>query len=236
MHGIRIAAAALLNTLYPAVCINCHARIEEQKLWLCGSCYDKLNPLPEQHCPKCGIPNEADECDNCAVNGYVFTQAVSVFLYEGPAKSLVHALKYQGLHTVSGWFANRMFIAAQMEPEIMQADCLTAVPLHRVRHRERGYNQSELIAAQLAKKMSKPLLKKALTRRINTGTQTQLHAAARRTNLLDAFVSGKDDVSGKSVLLIDDVFTTGTTVNEAAKVLLKAGATKVYVMTACHGL
>lgn len=236
MFNVRQQTAALLNVFFPPACISCHTRLTDQKVWLCGSCFEKLSPMPEQRCPKCGYQTEGTECSNCAENHYVFTQAVAVFLYEGPAKAMVHALKYRGLYAIADWFANRMYMVLQNEPKLMETECVAAIPLHGVRKRVRGYNQSAKIAEALAGKMGKPYLDQALVRKVNTETQTHLSAAARRNNLQDAFKAGRDDVSGKKVLLIDDVFTTGTTVNEASKVMLKAGAVEVYIMTACHGL
>jgi len=236
MNRVLQAAKSIVDTLYPPVCVNCRIRIPEQKVWLCGNCYDKLNYLPEQHCPKCGYPAEEAECFNCAENSYVFKQAISAFLYDEAAKALVHEMKYNGLKDIAEWFANQMYKVALNEKPFADVDYVTAVPLHRVRRRERGFNQSDLIARELASKMDKTYTDKALVRKTYTASQTILNSAARRKNLKDAFRAGSLKLTGKKVLLVDDVFTTGTTVNEAAKTLLQAGAEKVYVMTACHGL
>lgn len=226
----------LLNLAFPPVCINCHERIAEQTMWLCGSCYDKLNPLPEEHCSKCGYPTEQGECSNCAEHSYVFTQAKSVFLYDGPAKALVHAMKYEGLSDIAQWFAVQMHKLLLQEKPLAEVEAVTAVPLHRVRRRERGYNQSDLIAQALAEKIGIPFTDKALVRKSYTTSQTKLDGVSRRKNMIGAFRAGRYELSGKSILLIDDVFTTGTTVNEAARTLLQAGAKEVFVLTACHGL
>ncbi|MFO7660352.1 MAG: ComF family protein [Candidatus Cloacimonadaceae bacterium] len=235
MFSLKKPAADCLDAFYPQVCVSCHQRIAEQKLWLCGTCYDRLSYLPDQICPKCGIPTAESVCPNCFENNYVFTRAVSVFLYEGSAKTLVHALKYEGLTGIADWFGNQMYKTALGEKELAEVDFVTAVPLHRVRRRERGFNQSELIARALASRMEKPFTDKALVRQHYTESQTLLDRHARRKNIIGAFKKGRLNPQGKSFLLIDDVFTTGTTVNEATKTLLNAGAAKVYVMTACHG-
>jgi len=216
--------------------VNCHERIADQKLWLCGNCYDNLSFLPEQHCPKCGYPSVVEECSNCEENSYAFTQAVSVFMYETSAQAMVHALKYGGLTDIADWFANQMFKTTLREKTLSEVDYVIAVPLHKVRRRERGFNQSDLIAQALATRMNIKYAKHALKRKTYTMSQTMLNAASRKKNLRGAFAIGRFNPGGKSFLLIDDVFTTGTTVNEATKALLKAGAKQVYVMTACHGL
>jgi len=236
MLSVLKSAAKAADAFYPPVCVNCHVRIAEQKLWLCGDCYDRLSFLPEQHCPKCGYPTEENACSNCAETSFAFTQALSVFLYEDSAKAMVHALKYTGLTDIGDWFGNQMFKTLLKEKTLADVDYVTAVPLHRVRRRERGFNQSELIAKALAKRISKPYTEKVLTRITNTASQTLLDGSSRKKNVRGAFKIGRLNPEGKSFLLIDDVFTTGTTVNEATKTLLKAGTKQVYVMTACHGL
>jgi ComF family protein len=236
MSHLGKQANALLDLMFPQVCVSCHHRIPDQKVWLCGSCYDNLSYLPEQHCPKCGIPLEGEECFNCYENSFVFSQAVSVFLYETSAKAMVHSLKYEGLWTISDWFANQMFRVLLQGKTLAGVDVVTAVPLHRVRRRERGYNQSDLIAKALASRMGKPFTDKALVRTCYTTSQTLLDRRERRKNLIGAFKAAKKGIKGRSFLLVDDVFTTGTTVNEASKVLLNEGARDVFVMTACHGL
>jgi ComF family protein len=236
MNGLNRTLTELLNLLFPPVCINCHERIAEQSMWLCGNCFDRLSPLPEEHCPKCGYPTEGNECSNCAVNSYVFSRAGAVFLYDGPAKALVQALKYDGKRRIAEWFAAQMHKLLLQDKTLTDVDVITAVPLHRVRRRERGYNQSDLIARALAARLGKPYAEKALRRTVYTASQTKLGGASRRKNLQDAFRAGRFEHSGKSFLLIDDVFTTGTTVNEASRALLRAGAKEVFVLTACHGL
>lgn len=226
----------LINVCFPPVCLHCHTEIDSQDMWLCGSCFDKLSFIPEQHCPKCGYPTEDSECNNCAENHYVFTQAKSVFLFDGPAKTLVHALKYDGFTHVADWFANQMYKTVLSEMPMPDLNYVTAIPLHRVKKRERGFNQSEEIARAMATKLKVPYSDSLLKRKSNTMSQTLLNSVSRRKNLRDAFMPGRVVPSGKNILIIDDVFTTGTTVNEAGKVLMSQGAGSVYVLTVCHGL
>jgi ComF family protein len=225
-----------INVCFPPVCLHCQERIIEQDMWLCGDCYDKLSFMPEQQCPKCGYPTQQEECSNCEENHYVFTQAKSVFMFDGPAKTLVHELKYKGYTGIAKWFANQMYKAVLSEMPLPDVEYITAIPLHRVKKRERGFNQSELIARALALKLKIPYTDNLIKRKINTESQTLLNKTTRKKNLKDAYKPGRLQPTGKSILIIDDVFTTGTTVNEAGKVLLTAGAKQIYVLTACHGL
>jgi len=115
-------------------------------------------------------------------------------------------------------------------------DCVCAVPLHRVRKRERGYNQSELLARKLASELGLPFVQ-PIYRRVYTRSQTNLSRQARLQNLAGAFALRKrSDIAGKRVILVDDVFTTGSTVNEAAQTLKDAGAAKVAVLTAARAV
>lgn len=225
-----------LDVLFPPVCLHCRTRIYEQDMWLCGDCTDKLSYLPELHCPVCGYPEVDAECWNCAENHYVFTQALSVFLYEGAAKTLVHELKYTGFTGIGKWFANELYKLALQARQFTQVDYITAIPLHRVRKRERGFNQSELIGRALAKQLNLVYTDELIKRKSNTVSQTLLDAGKRKSNLSQAFGIGKLSPIDKDILLIDDVFTTGTTVNEAARLLRSAGANKIYSLTVCHGL
>ncbi len=229
-------SAGVLNAFFPPVCLHCHERIAEQSMWLCGNCRDRLSYVPMPYCPKCGYPLTDTECSNCAENEYAFTQARSVFMYENAARALVHELKYTGYTRIADWLGNQMFRAVLDSEAYCTVDCVASIPLHRVRKRERGFNQSALLGQALAARLEKPFVDDALLRRHYTESQTLLHADLRRRNVRGAFRIGRYDPTGQKMLLVDDVFTTGSTVNEAAKTLLRAGAAEVYVLTACHGL
>jgi ComF family protein len=225
-----------MDVCYPPVCLHCYAEISGKDLWLCGNCHDRLSFMPEQQCPRCGSPAEEDACSNCAENAFVFTQAKSVFLFEGAARSLVHSLKYEGFTHIAGWFANQMYKTVLGEMPLPGVEYVTAIPLHRVKRRERGFNQSGLIGKALAEKLKLPYTDALLTRKANTMSQTMLDGVSRKKNMRGAFRTGRLSSAGKSILIIDDVFTTGSTVNEAGKVLLDGGAEHIYVLTACHGI
>ena len=225
-----------LDVVFPAVCLHCHERIKHQEMWLCGNCYEKLSYLPGIHCPICGYPDVESECDNCEQNRFAFTQALSVFMYDGAVKTLIHELKYNGFTGIAEWFAAKMYQVVLQNQHFGNVDYVTAVPLHRVRKRERGFNQSELIARALALKMQIPYTDKLIKRMYNTVSQTLLDKNMRRQNLGNAFGLSKLSPDKLRILIIDDVFTTGTTVNEATKVLKVAGAEKIYILTISHGI
>jgi len=224
-----------LNLCFPPVCLHCHEQIPDQTFWLCGNCQQRLQPVPEAHCPKCGCPSDTEACPNCAEMHYAFDRAVSLYLYEGAIKTVIHNLKYSGFSRIADWLANIAFQTIQADTDLQSVDMVCPVPLHRVRQRERGYNQSALIARAMAVKLQKPFQEHILVKNRNTASQTAMSRTARLSNVRGSFRMGKSAVRGKRILLVDDVFTTGSTVNEASRTLRAAGAAQVFVLTICHG-
>lgn len=225
-----------LDLVYPSglTCVNCGAElVAETRYNLCASCTEKLPNLAEHRCKICGceILNEADYCNNCQRFDHFFEANRAPLKYEGIATDLVKKLK----------FGNKQYIATElgklMADEYLLAnyncDIITFVPMSDKEKKERGFNQSELLAREVSKRLNLPL-SSALKKVKETDTQKQLTAKERRENLKEVFgIFDKSEVKGKIVLLIDDVFTTGATVNECSRILKKAGARQIYSLTAC---
>lgn len=218
--------------LFPPVCLACNARIDQASKIICGDCQNRLIPIKKDYCPRCGGPLRDYHCPACAEQRFAFDFARAAFVYESPVRELVHAFKYSSLRSPGAFFTPAMLRIPAASRLAGHFDIVMAVPLHPVRQRERGYNQSELIARQLARELGIEY-RNPVRRICNTTSQTNLSREARLKNLDAAFaLRRKAMVSGRRVLLVDDVFTTGTTVNEIAKLLKKAGAAKVAVLTA----
>lgn len=149
-------------------------------------------------------------------------------------QALIHELKYKGFRSPGEFLAEGMQAYAKGNKEYRDYDLVMAVPLHRVRKRERGYNQSELLARKLAKSLEIPY-SEPVRRRCYTQSQTLLSAEQRKDNLRDAFRVRKS-IRGKKIILVDDVFTTGSTVNEISKTLRAAGVAKIAVLTASRAV
>lgn len=215
----------LLNLIFPTACVKCHATILERRFGaLCSNCWNTLEPIRLPICPKCGIPADAieDQCRRCRIGENVFDFARSAVSYNDTAKEIVHRLKYSDRVSLAGPMARLL-------KELLHdfsGDSVVPVPLHKIRERERGFNQAELIAEKLGLRVEKHLVR----RRKKTPTQTGLSRAARRRNLSAAFEL-QGDVRGKRVILVDDVLTTGATVNEISRVLKRGGAERVEVLT-----
>ena len=233
---------ALLNKvwdfLYPdnLECIFCSAEINENReLACCEKCLDEYFK-GRKVCAKCGdkITSKTNYCLACKKEiclEYEFARAP--FVYEGNAKKLVFNLKYNN----GKWLAKYMaeFMKNEFEEMAVEVDAIIPIPLHNKRLIERGYNQSELLANELSKKIAIPAILNNLVKTKETTTQTKLTKAERQENLKGCFeITNKSEIAGKNILLIDDVFTTGATIEEASKVLKNAGANKIYILTFAH--
>lgn len=182
-------------------------------------------------CKRCGvgIEGEEDYCGNCAFDRIYFDQAYSVFSYEGAVQKAILSMKFNNLASYAKVFAKYLvFLAAKVD---LQYDIVTFAPMSRSSLRKRRYNQAQQLAKHFCDLLDKDdLLVEAIVKQKETKPQEQLNRSERKTNLVNAY-SINADVSGKRVLVIDDVKTTGATLNECAKVLKNAGATAVYGLT-----
>jgi len=201
---------------------------------ICDLCIEQLALVSEDICPKCGTPLEEDGCPACADTEFRFAIARAAWMFSGPVQVMIHKLKYDQYLSPVPFLARGMHYILQSEPVFAGADLITCVPLHHTRKRERTFNQSELLGRALAAQ-SGIAYSELLRRHSYTHSQTKLSKTQRRANLHGAFsLRSKAQVSGRKVILVDDVFTTGSTVNEAAGVLLDAGAAEVFVLTAAR--
>lgn len=200
---------------------------------LCHDCAVEL-PLLRFACMRCALPLESGNgspgsphhiCGKCQVKPPAFATAQSVLRFGYPVNRLVQRFKFERDLAV-GRMLGQLFADELLNREIEIPDALLAVPLHRNRKRERGFNQSQLLAEQLARRINLPLLDRAVIRGRDTSEQSGLKAVQRRRNLKGAF-DVVDNVRDAHIAIIDDVMTTGTTLNELATVLLANGTTRV---------
>ncbi len=222
--------ADLLSLIFPRTCLGCGERIVNG--WLCDECYEHLETESGTLCAKCGSKLAGDgTCSHCREMRYRFDGAASVFPFDNTMRNLIHALKYDGLYSISDCLIEKSVeFLMHYRPLEMRIDVVSPIPLHRVRRRHRGYNQAERYAKAVAKAMGWQYRPKLLERSRYTMTQTSLNRSERKENLSQAFVA-REDVTGKTVLLVDDVFTSGSTASSAAGVLKDAGAKIVNVLT-----
>ena len=220
-------ALAFLDALFPPRCVACG----EQGSFLCPACREAMPRALPPRCPLCWQPERRGEmCGRCAQGRPAFEAARSLCVYQGPVREAVHALKYNHLSALARPMGEIM--AAYVEAEALPVDMVVPVPLFGRRRRLRGYNQSALLAREVARLCGLPLAERGLARRRDTPPQARsVDAEARRRNVAGAFAAAPRRVEGRRVLLIDDVMTTGATLDACAQALRQAGAASVWALT-----
>ena len=230
--------AALLDLLCPPRCLLCGAFTDgDHGQGFCTSCRQELPPLPESHCLICGRPFETTigsvhTCGRCLQKKPAYERAGSAGLYEGLLRQAIHRFKYEGRTELARPLAALM--AERLEPPFLPpaAELILPIPLHRRRLKARGYNQALLLARALFQPWQDRLRPDLLRRSKWTEPQVNLKGPERRRNVRQAFsLTDPALVRGRSVMLVDDVFTTGATVEECARVLKRAQASSVLVLT-----
>lgn len=217
-----------LDWLYPPFCAGCG---NPGTLW-CPQCQTASNPIPtNQVCSFCGIPrrNHQTTCARCQKSPPPFIALRSWATFSGPLRKAIHSLKYQQNMGLGSKLAEHMIVILnQMNWPI---DLIVPMPLSAQRFAERGYNQANLLARPIAFAFKTPFTTRALKRIKNTRSQVGLTAADRLANVHGAFEADPGWVQGKTVLLVDDVATTGATLAASTQALLTAGAQRVYAIT-----
>ena len=233
---VRSTVDAALWLIYPGRCLICG---EAGALSLCASCADSLvGPLKPPVCPICGHTRLKLPCTDCAADPPMFVSARAMGPFEGDLQHMVHLLKYRDKPQLAVPLGNRLAqYARDMRHTLndLDFDLVGAVPMRSDRLRRRGYNQSDRIARVVASELNLLYASNVLVRTRRVTPQMQLKRAQRLTNLIGAFAIGKDDVKGKTILLIDDVSTTGATFKECTAVLRQAGAAKVWCLALAAG-
>ena len=211
-----------LDLLYPPRCALC----ARHGSFLCGPCEASLPRVDGRRCGACWLPLGGEKCAACAAHPAELTRLRAVYRYEGDVRKLVQAFKFGGRSSLAGTLAEQMTICYEMHG--LDAEVILPVPLAAGRRRSRGYNQASLLAKEVSRGIGVPLVE-ALRRTGSVAPQAQSATAAeRRRNVAGAFeVARVGSVAGRRVLIIDDVATTGATLNACAIELLNAGVAEV---------
>lgn len=225
--------------IFPHLCsVCCKSTVDDHGSVVCASCATDFTVPNEPVCKLCGgeVDTVLDCCSECLEGKLLWQRGVTLWKYEGAARDAIHRYKYRGDLALAGFFAKEM--AKKFPIDGISVDAvLTWIPLHPLKKFIRGYNQSEVLAKRLSALINHPC-KKLIDRVKCTRQQAMLDRDGRRKNMKNAFKLNRKNgylVKGVDVILLDDVLTTGSTLNEAARILINNGAQSVTVISIARG-
>ncbi len=225
------------QTLYPEVCPFC---LNPCKEGICPKCREEIEKLMvrEPTCLCCGKPitdTQKEFCHDCETHPHIFTRGVSLWLHKDPVKRSIYRFKYENERAFGELYAREAVKAYGDFFKRWQVQVLVPVPLHQSRQRERGYNQAEIFARAVGERLQLPVSSEAVTRTRETSAQKNLGKQGRRRNLAGAFLAAPAPVGLRNVLVVDDIYTTGSTIDGVAQALKSAGVEKIYFLTISIG-
>lgn len=222
--------AGVAACVLPDACASCDEVLREAEVAFCSECAQVLLETPSVCCSRCSEPGrfEGGRCVRCRRSRLDFDRAWAPYEHDGVLARAIHRFKYEDRPDLARTLAQ---LLAQRRPPVTTGAVLVPVPLHATRFRTRGFDQAALLAVALAERLALPTSIDGLVRVRPTERQVGLSELQREANLAGAFAVADQALSGKPVVLLDDVFTTGATVREAARVLRQAGASRVEVLT-----
>lgn len=236
--NIKDMISGLVDLLFPPRCIICgNPPGENRNNPYCSECLSKINFIKPPLCPSCGLPytktgGKNHTCGDCISKNPFFSIARSMGKYESILLETIHLFKYRGSILTGELMGTLMAEKKYDSLDIKDFSLIMPVPLHKKKLKERGFNQSLVLARQLSERFSIPLDFTTLRRKIDTKPQVNLGKAERATNVKGAFeVKDRETIRGKRILLVDDVYTTGSTVNECSRALMQNKVADVAVLT-----
>ncbi|MFA5635868.1 MAG: ComF family protein [Anaerovoracaceae bacterium] len=236
--------SSLLDLVYPSniYCINCGRPIDDRFPYsLCPFCVRSIRWANKATCQSCGKPmsvqTDTGICSECTKECRKFDRGYTCVHYGMAERQLIHQLKYKDKDYLADYLAELMH--ERIDAEKLEPDLVVPVPMHKSKERRRGYNQAGLLAKHIAGRLGKPYFSRLLTRTSDTTPMSGLSAEQRKKNVQDVFTVAKwvqITIYDKTILLVDDVFTTGSTTEACSQALKAAGARKVYVLTFAAGM
>jgi len=245
---LKYIKEGFLNFIFPLNCKVCGKPIRESMGYsICEECFKTIKIIKDPYCIKCGKPlvrtnyflNNRDVlCVNCKKHPYYFNYARSVGVYDKALRKCIHLFKYYREKKLSKPLGKLLVeYISEKERVYQKYDLIIPVPLHKNDLSTRGFNQSLLLSMEIGNYFSIPVGKDILIKKKVTGAQIKLSKKERENNLVNAFlIIEPEKIKGKNILLIDDVFTTGSTVNECSKELKKAQVKNIRVLTLARGI
>ena len=226
--------------LFPRRCVACDMVLDfgRYKYGFCKKCKNKITYAKEPVCKVCGkviIDNNGERCNDCIKKKHYFLQSKGVYVYEGPIKGSMYRFKYNNRRGYRFTFARDIVRLRGDWIKSTRIDAILPIPMYYKKRRRRGYNQAQLIAEALSREIGIPCYAKLVTRIRDTTPMKGLSDTERQKNLKNAFNFSQKGLQLERVLLIDDIYTTGATMDSVAKVLLDSGIIEVYGLCMCVG-
>lgn len=234
---IKSAWDYILDLVFPRRCPVCDKIIGINGALVCPSCREKLQMTREPLCRKCGkeLMDEAEEyCLDCRKRTHYFDEGAALYEYFSVRDS-IYRFKYMGRQEYKDFYGEEMARHLGHKMREWKADALVPIPIHPARRQKRGYNQAELLAEEIGKRIGIPVLSDYIVRIKKTAPQKELNAGDRQNNLKKAFKIGRNDVKLDTIIIVDDIYTTGSTIDEAAKLCRRMGVEKVYFVVLAMG-
>ena len=226
-------ADKVIDIIYPRRCPVCDDIVNGTGAYVCDECRDVFCKISEPRCMKCGS-SLSDEtqilCGECSCHEHFFDSSRAAFIYDDMLKESIYRFKYGGRAEYADYYAAKMGDLLHGYIMSCRAQALIPIPLHKSRLAKRGYNQAELIARRLSDRFDIPLRNDILKRQAKTAVQKSLSASQRQNNLKKAFKIASDVVKLNNIILVDDIFTTGSTIDAAARCLKEAGVMNVFCL------
>lgn len=232
----------ILDIIYPVRCPVCGEIVLPREDMICLACKDKLKFIIEPRCKKCSKPLEIEEkeyCNDCEHKNYQYIYGFSVWVYDKIMKKSISDYKYNGKKEYARYYASETVRIYGERIKRIAPDLLIPVPIHKSKYRERGYNQTDILARLIGKDLDIPVASSYIIRTRKTMPQKQLSDKERLKNLQEAFAINPNVYTVGSnitrVMLVDDIYTTGSTIEACTNVLIKSGIKDVYFLTLCIG-
>lgn len=232
------AASYFIDALFPRRCPVCGDIVLPKGQLICRLCFKKLSFIKSPVCKKCGkevVSDVMEYCFDCSRHKRSYDYGIALLNYNESAKNAMAGIKYKNKREYADFFVGASLHFCKEQLSDMKADAIIPVPVHPSRLRQRGYNQAELFADGLGAGLELPVLKDILLRNRKTDPQKTLSPAKRLKNLEKAFVVDVIPPGLSSVILVDDIYTTGSTAEACTRVLKRAGVKKVFNFSVCIG-
>lgn len=235
--NIRLFLGTLAELLYPRRCPVCDRAVSPFGSLICKACENKFVYIDEPYCMKCGKKLQQEEqeyCSDCTRHGHLFDGGRALYEYQSVADS-IYRFKYKGRQEYAAYYAGSMAKKLGGWLAGCHPDALVPVPIHSGKRRVRGYNQAEVLARRLSKLTGIPIETDLIQRVRKTAPMKDLSAAERQNNLKRAFKICRNDVKLNTIVIIDDIYTTGSTIDAMSYELREAGIKHIYFMTLSIG-